>query len=152
MASRNNIFNVLVPQSFFFTPEGGMCIKMINKTGAPSIKGYIVHPSSSVDNAFTYIPIGEPDVFAVVYEAGIPDGEIVKIVISGKAHVYYATAVQREWFGRNQIAPEANPAGQAIGEVAPVPPFSTDKHFLEIGHILETTGGAGLALTNLHFN
>ncbi|KKL90587.1 hypothetical protein LCGC14_1903210 [marine sediment metagenome] len=34
----------------------------------------------------------------------------------------------------------------------PTSQFATDKHFMEIGHILENTGGAGLARTVLHFN
>jgi hypothetical protein len=148
----NNFFNVQVPQSFFFTPEGGICVYMINKTGAPTVKGYLVHPSLTVDNAFVYNQIDEPDIIGIVYDAGVPDGQLCKIVITGKAHVYYMNAVTREWFGRNREGAEGGSDGQAIGETVPTAPFATNKHFQEIGHILETTGGAGLALTDLHFN
>jgi hypothetical protein len=42
--------------------------------------------------------------------------------------------------------------GNAVAEAVPSSPFATDKHFQEIGHVLETTGGAGLALCLLHSN
>ena len=43
-------------------------------------------------------------------------------------------------------------SGQALSEALAAPPFATDKHFYEIGHVLESRVGAGLAKCILHFN
>lgn len=136
-----------------FTPEGGLAIKVINDTGAASIKGMIVHASLSVDNAVSIIPIDNPDPCGIIYDNGIPNGEYIWIVIQGKAEVLYSTTVTRGTFSRVPQSLDAAPvAGQAINEALPVPPFSSDKHFQEIGHPIESRGTPGLAMTIIHFN
>ena len=55
-------------------------------------------------------------------------------------------------FVRTQVAADGGTVGYAIHEAAPSSPFSSDKHFQEVGHILEATGGAGLAMCVLHSN
>jgi len=42
--------------------------------------------------------------------------------------------------------------GQAKSEAVPTSPFATDKHFSEIGHVLESRTGEGLAKVYLDFN
>jgi len=139
-------------QNVFNTPEGGIAIRVINKTGAPSKKGYIVKIDDNVDNGVKYIPGGNPDPVGIVYTDGIQDGEYMYIVITGITDVYYATNVARGTFSRMSTIAEGKPDGQAINEALPVPPFSTDKHFQEIGHPLESITGPGLAKTIVHFN
>ena len=136
----------------FHSKEGGAGYYIINKTGGSSTKGYLVKAGSAVDNSAEYIPGGNPDPIGVIYDAGVPDGDMMRIITSGKVPVYYATAVTRGTFARVSTAVEALPNGQAVSEALPTPPFSTDKHFQEIGHPLESIGGAGLALTDVHFN
>ncbi len=136
-----------------FTPEGGIAIKVINDTGAASIKGMIVKASFTLDNGVSIIPIDNPDPIGIIYDDGIPNGEYIWIVTRGKAEVLYSTPVTRGTFSRVPQSLDTSPvAGQAINEALPVPPFSTDKHFQEIGHPAESRGTPGLAMTYIHFN
>lgn len=135
-----------------FTTEGGLAIRLINKTGGASIKGYIVEASGSDDNAIAYTTGDDIDPFGIIYDDGIPDGELVWVVVAGIADVFYSAGVTRATFSRVPTVVEALPAGQAVNEALPTPPFATDKHFQEIGHPIESTGGPGLAKTVLHFN
>ena len=134
------------------TPEGGFAIKVINKTGAASIKGYIVEASATVDMAVQYVVGDDIDPIGIIYEPGVPDGSLMWVVVSGVADVFYTGNVTRATFSRVQTAAEGLTDGQAINEALPVPPFATDKHFQEIGHPIESRVGAGLARTVLHFN
>ena len=136
-----------------FTSEGGLAILLTNKTGASSVKGNVVCVSSTTDNAVNLVVDGIPDAFGVIYTAGVADGSEIWVVISGIAEVYFIGSVTRKWLARTfDNAESGYVIGQAIGETFPSPPFATDKHFMEIGHILESRTGAGLAKVNLHFN
>lgn len=135
-----------------FTKEGGLAVLLINKTGGASVKGYIVEASSGTDNGVQYVSGDDIDPFGIIHNAGVPDGELVWVVVSGIAEVFYAMAVTRAAFSRVPTIGEAITNGQAINEALPTPPFSTDKHFQEIGHPIQSRGDAGLAKTVLHFN
>jgi len=136
-----------------FTPEGGIATRVINDTGAPSIKGTIVHASPNIDNAVSLVPIDNPDPCGIVYDNGIPNGEYMWIVQHGKAQVLYSTPVTCGTFSRCPLSADgAGIAGQAINEALPTPPFATNKHFLEIGHSTESRATPGLALIFLHWN
>jgi hypothetical protein len=76
------------------------------------------------------------------------------ITIAGKAKVLFSNATTRNYFARVMEAGDSGAtAGLAISEALPAPPFSTDKHFKEIGHILEAVSGSPyLALCVIHFN
>lgn len=135
------------------TPYGGLAIKVINKTGAPSFTGGIIKADSVIDGAVVLCPIGNPDPFGVMLDSGIPDGLEMWVVIYGKAHAFFINVATRGLFARMcEGADIGAAAGKAISEAVPTPPFANDKHFQEIGHILETTIGPGIALVNLHFN
>lgn len=137
----------------FATPEGGLAVRLINDTGETSVKGKIVHPSNSVDNAVSLVPVDDVDCMGVIYESGIPDGEMMTVVFSGMVKVFFVDSTTREHFARICVAADTNAEnGKAISEPVPTPPLSTDKHFREIGHILESRVGAGLANVMLHFN
>lgn len=140
------------PGDFVLTSEGGFAVWLINDTGAPSIKGYIAKASLSIDNAFEYTTNNNVDPVGVVYDNGVANGGLVRIVVSGIAEVYYGSAVTRGTFSRVPVSGEGIASGQAINEALPVPPFATDKHFQEIGHPIESRGTPGLAKTVLHFN
>lgn len=128
-------------------------IRLINKTGAPSVKGEVVSPHRTVDNAVRKIVINEPDPIGVFLHSGVPDGEMASIVVSGIADVYFIGNAVRGHLARGFITGEASYViGQALSEAVPAPPFANERHFYELGHCLESHTGAGLAKCNLHFN
>jgi len=138
------------------TSDGGLAISMVNKTGGTSVKGYCAHASSGTDYGFDFTPLDEPDIIGIVF--GDDDGNQVGdvsscwIVTNGQAYVYTINAVSREDFVRMGVTADGGAAGQCYAESAPSSPFSTDKHFMEVGHALAATGGAGLVLCSIHFN
>jgi hypothetical protein len=137
------------------TPEGGLAYWVINDTGAPSVKGTLIEPSTNVDNAVSSLSIDDVDPIGVIYDDGIADGELVRVVFTGRAHVLFIGPTTRHDFARNCIAADVGATnGQAISEALPTPPLATDKHFREVGHVFESVAGPGpvLALVNLHFN
>jgi hypothetical protein len=135
------------------TEAGGMAILLTNKTGAASIKGYLVDASPTVDNAVQLVPVNAPDCIGVFLESGIADGAEAWVVVSGIADVYFFGSTTRGHYARVGVtADTGEAAGQAISEELPTSPFATDKHFAEIGHVLESRTGAGLAKCCLHFN
>ena len=137
------------------TPEGGYAIKLVNKTGAASVKGTVVtvYSASAIDNAVAKIVVDVPDVIGVLYENGVADGTETWVVISGIAQVYFIGNTTRGHIARGFINTDAGyVSGQALSEAYPAAPFGTDKHFYEIGHVLESRTGAGLANVVLHFN
>ena len=138
----------------FLTPEGGLAVKLTNKTGALSVKGEIVTPNTSFNNAVTKIVVDIPVPIGVFYESNILDGQEAFIVVSGIADVYFVGNTVRGHLARGFLTADGGSyvSGQAISEAAPVSPFATDKHFYEIGHVLESRVGAGLAKCILHFN
>lgn len=136
-----------------FTPEGGFAVKLINKTGAASVKGRAVEVSQTTNNAVGLVGIDEADCVGIFYESGVADGELAWIVTTGIADVLYINAATRYHLARVNVAADSGAvAGGIISEVFPTSPFATDKHFAEIGHVLETIGAPGLAKTIIHFN
>ena len=149
---RGHVFN----KNLLITPDGGICIKLVNKTGAGSIKGYLATPSDANDSSFILTPDDVPDNFGVIYgdDEGnsVADGVECWIIISGIGYVYFEAAVTRGHFVRSQINADGGTPGIAVAEAMPTSPFSVDKHFQEIGHAIESTGEAGLAKCVIHFN
>lgn len=133
------------------TMEGGLMIKLKNNTGAPSVKGYCVDITSVDGVALT--TQNRPDCIGVFYESGVASGAYAWIVICGIAEVYFVGNTTAGHIARTFIDADADyETGKAKSEAVPTSPFATDKHFCEIGHVLETRTGAGLAKTILHFN
>ena len=135
------------------TPEGGIAVRFINTTGAPSIKGTVVTPSDTVNHGIRGIVIDVPDPVGVVYEDDVPENALVWVVVAGIADVSYVGSTTRGHLSRGFIGGEANyEPGKALSEAFPTSPFASDKHFYEIGHVMESRTGAGLAKTLIHFN
>lgn len=138
-----------------FTPEGGLAVWLTNKTGAPTVKGYLVtaYDDSAIDNAFELVSVDAPDIIGAIYDAGIADGQLCRVVVAGIADVYFAGDTTRGHFARMTVAADTGDApGVAISETKPTSPFATDKHFMEVGHVLQSRTGAGLARILMHFN
>lgn len=143
----------LTSDNIKLTPEGGLAVRRTNKTGSNSIQGYVVETDASIANAVDLVGVGDPDPIGVFYESGIADGEEAWVVVSGIADVHYVGNTTLNDFSRVTVTADTGDApGKAISEAKPTAPFSTDKHFQEIGHVLEARVGEGLAKTILHFN
>ncbi len=134
------------------TPEGGLAIPLINKTGAPSVKGAIVATHPDVDEAFRLCPASAPIPIGAVYESGIPDGGICWVVVSGIAEVLLKNdtgAVRTNWVGISDVA------GRAIANAHPgAAPPETAVHNGEVGHSIQNkvAGTNVLAKIVMHFN
>jgi hypothetical protein len=135
------------------TPEGGIAVSLINKTGVSSVKGSVVSTSTTTDNAFT-LQANEFDSIGVVYTDGVADGSDCLVVVSGIAEVLLknGTASTRGYWvkcadtdGRAD-ASNSMPSGGSFALV--------DDHFKEVGHCLESkvAGTNVLAKCVLHQN
>ena len=138
-----------------FTGEGGLFVRLINDTGAPSVKGTLVCASQTADLAFEVTGADDAEMIGVVYEDDVADGELCGIVISGPAQVLLqdTTASTHGNWARCSITT----AGRADCTNATAPGHGiggADIHFHEIGHCLETQGAGVdvLAWVSLHFN
>ena len=149
----NDLFSAAVGKCGF-TPEGGFFVTLTNKTGGATTKGYLCGPSSGTANAFTYAPSEAPDIIGIVYDAGIADGAECRIVVAGIADVYVSAdgASLEDFVRMNTSGDTSTASGVATAEAVPSSPFSTDKHFQEVGHAIEARGDAGLIKCVIHFN
>lgn len=137
-----------------FTADGGLAVKLINKTGAASVKGTVVAASTGTEGAFILSAIDSVDPIGVVFEEGIADGSACWVTVAGKAKVLFTTNVTKGQFCR---VPEAGDTGEAAGyAVSAAPPanpnVAVESHFREIGHALQATSAGALTLIMLHFN
>ena len=135
------------------TPEGGIAVRLTNKTGGASYKGMMVRAASSQNLAFTTAVKDVPDAFGFCYDA-VDDGSECLVVVSGIADVYFTGSTTRGQLARGYLTADGAGyvAGQCLAENFPSPPFASDKHFYEIGHVIESRTGAGLAKCVIHFN
>jgi hypothetical protein len=139
-----------------FTPEGGLAIRLTNKTGAASIKGTLVAASTATANAFEVTGAsGALNCVGAVYESGIADGSECWVVVAGIAEVLlkdstastlgYWAKTSEDTAGRADITNSA-PTGGSVAAL--------EDHNQEIGHCLETkaSGTSVLAKIVMHFN
>jgi hypothetical protein len=133
---------------------GGFMVRLTNKTGAASVKGEVVTTGAAVNNSVTKIIVDVPNPIGVFYESGVADGSEAWVVVAGIADVYFIGSTTRGHLARGFLAADGAGyvTGRALSEAVPTSPFASDKHFYEIGHVLESRIGAGLAKCILHFN
>jgi hypothetical protein len=157
MGLPNNIVHAVTDgaATMTITPEGGLAVKLTNKTGGASVKGELVEASTGTDNAFMDASADSNHPIGVVYEAGVADGSECWIVIAGIAEVLLedSTAATRGYWARTS----ENDANRADCSNA-APPGGTiaalEAHACEIGHCLEsqTAGTDVLCKILMHFN
>ena len=129
---------------------GGSLLEwMVNKTGAPSVKGMVVD-AGPIDNSFVSTGVNDDHPVGVVFDAGIADGSLCRVVKGGRAQVLLkngTASTSGNW------VKTADVAGRADATLVGPPGFNVT-HFQEIGHCQETKGaGVGvLAWCSLHFN
>lgn len=135
-----------------FTPEGGVAVKLVNKTGANSVVGSLVKAGTGVDESFILSATTEYGHCGVVYEGGVPDGSSCWVVVAGVAEVLVddSQAVSRGDF----IVSSTSTAGRVdVGSGGPgVVPDS--EHFREVGHAITgcTAGTDKTFKLLLHWN
>lgn len=118
-----------------YTTEQGLTVYLKNATGAASVKGSVVQCSASVDEAFE-LQDTRLESMGIVYDSGIPNGELCRVVVSGIADVLLEdgqSATRGDWLGA------ATTNGRAYTDSIP-PPISITEHFREIGHCLQAVG------------
>jgi hypothetical protein len=136
-----------------FTSEGGLAVKLQNMTGSGSVAGYVVRSNSSSGSSVSLIGQDVPDPIGVIYETGIANGADMWVVVHGIASVMFIGSTTSGHMARGFVTADAGYiAGYALSEAVPASPFATDKHFYEIGHVIETRTGRGLAKVILHYN
>lgn len=143
-----------VPDNGTITDEGGLAIRLTNKTGAASVRGTVVEASTGTDNAFATAGASDVHPIGVVYEAGVADGSECWLVVAGRCQVLLkdTTAATRGYWvytsdtGGRADATLANPPVGGAAEL--------QIHMQEIGHCLESQGAGTdvLAYMILHFN
>ena len=135
-------------QKIGITPEGGIALKLTNRTGSNSVKGTIVIASASYDSAFAVSASDENMAIGAVYENGIADGSACWVVISGVAEVLLKDGVAGT---RGYICYCSATAGR-MDQASTVPADAV--HFREIGHCIEakSSGTDVLAKIVMHFN
>lgn len=137
------------------TPEGGIAVRLTNKTGGASVKGEVVaaYSASAINSAVAKIVVDVPNPIGVFYESGIADGSEAWVVVAGIADVYFTGNVSLGNIARGFLTVDGAGyvTGQALNDMIPNP-LSDDKHFYEIGHVIEARTGAGLAKVIIHFN
>jgi hypothetical protein len=135
-------------QKVIITPEGGLAVKMTNRTGSSSVKGTIVSCSTSYDNAFKIATNLELTVIGIVYSSGVADGSECWVVINGIAEVLMkdSTASDRSYLvmvsSTNGRSDSINPATLLLDNTK------------ILGHFIENkTGGTNvLAKAVIHLN
>lgn len=134
------------------TNERGFLVKMLNKTGAATVKGTLVAASTATDKGFI-LQANEYDTIGVVEESGIADGSEAWVWVNGSVcQVLFKDTVAST---RGNILIAADTDGRAIDVANPgVGLPAVETHFKECGHVLESkiAGTDVLALAMLHFN
>jgi len=71
------------------TDEGGLAVRLINKTGAASIKGTAVCIDGTTAFGVTETVVAATNNFGIIAESGIADGSDVWVTFAGKALVAF---------------------------------------------------------------
>lgn len=137
------------------TGERGFQLKIVNQTGATSVKGNSVCPSPTVDNAVQLTQTAENglDAIGVIYEAGVAVGSEMWVWMNGSiCEMLFVdgSAPTREYvaIGSDTVN------GRCIAIAVPTSTPGASEHWREQGHIMQTkTAGTNvLALVCTHYN
>jgi hypothetical protein len=128
------------------TAEGGIAVKMTNKTGAESVKGSIVSLSTETDNAFALAAIDASGVVGVVYESGVANGAECWVVVKGIAETLFTNNITHGMYARAPITADTDKvAGRAVGAAIPANTFNTDAYLARFGFVMESKDAGALA-------
>lgn len=132
--------------------ERGFLIKMINRTGASSVKGLLVSLSTTADRE-AIKQANEYDTIGVIEEAGVAEGSEMWVWMNGSV----CQVMLKDGVGvtRGDILLAADTDGRAISAANPGSGLpATDTHFKECGHVMASQSGGTnqVVLAMLHFN
>lgn len=137
------------------TGERGTQMRLVNETGSASVKGTVVAPDSSVDQAVVAIVADTPDPIGVIAEDGVADGSEVWCWMPGslcQVLLEDGTAATRD----NWVYVSQNDNGRADATTAAPPPgggiSELDTHFQEFGHSAESQASGTDVLCLIHFH
>jgi predicted RecA/RadA family phage recombinase len=144
-----------VAQLPILTPEGGIATWLVNKTGAPTVRGQIVTAGGGVSRGAVKVPAGVPNAVGTFYDSGVADGALARVVTTGVAPVLFADGQAPTvgyWVGSSDAVDgrartqQVPPGAGLVAEI--------EAHNAEIGHCLESlaAGADVVALCVLHFN
>jgi hypothetical protein len=135
------------------TGDGGLAIKLTNKTNVTSQVGWGVFSSTSSDGGYELRAPGSTDIhdtIGFVHES-VAANQSGWVVVSGIANVMVIGACKTgDWFAHSaqpgRVTASVDPSGLGALDVA--------THFNEIGHCLSTlpSGSNLLAKACIHFN
>lgn len=140
------------------TGEIGTQVRITNKTGGTTTKGYICKASTTTNSAFEYCAVNDGNTCFIVYEAGIADGQecwvwtigsICEVYIGARVGTGGTNPLNNDWCRVSATGDSVTTTGMAIAETSPQ---NTTQHFQELGHILKARTGAGLTLLSFHTN
>lgn len=129
------------------TAIGGYAVMLTNKTGGNTVAGQLVaiYLATAVDDAFKTAAANDDGVIGIILDAGVADGSEAWIVVSGIADVLMDGGGSARG---DRVISSATAGSADVWNVG----GAVATHFLEIGHCIETRGGAGLARCIVHFN
>ena len=135
------------------TKDGGVAVWFQNRTGTASVRGSLV-TMGTAPSSVILCPKTIPKACGVVLDSGVPDGQFVRVVVTGVAYVLVEDGMGPTvgyWVGLSSVTD-----GRAQFQ-ATLPDNSgagIDLHNREIGHCVDTVpaGTDVLARVVLHFN
>jgi hypothetical protein len=138
------------PARMRFTSEGGLALRLTNKTGANTVRGSVVeiYDDSAIDNAVTLSEANDIHPIGVMYDDGVADGSECWVVIAGRCQILLkdgVAGVRGYWLGTSDTAGRAN---------CKADPASQSEHMQEIGHCMQSisSGTNVLVYGIIHFN
>jgi hypothetical protein len=135
--------------------DGGYMVRLLNKTGAASVRGSIVRAGVATPGAFSLVLADNINPVGVVYEAGVLDGSLCWVVTSGRAQVLIENTTAASLGNWIKVSDNANGRADASNAL-PLGGTITalEDHLSECGHSLEavTAGTNKLVWAIVHFN
>jgi hypothetical protein len=124
-----------------FTPEGGLAVRLINRTGAASVRGQSVKPGVAAMGVVV-CPADDEMTIGYIYDEGVSDGSPLRVVVAGVVHQLLED-------GKGCAIADRLAASAVPGRVA----SAADAAAVETGHALETVkpGTNALVRSVLHF-
>ena len=141
------LIHQLIKYKIIFTDEGGLAIRLTNKTGVASVKGTLVEANTN-NMSFELTAGNSVECFGAVYEDGIADGAECLVVVGFIAEVLLKDATAsttKNWVKTSDVPGRADATGAS--------PAAAPQHFQEVGHCIETKGADTdvLAFIMMHF-
>ncbi len=127
--------------------NGGLQVKMTNKTGAVTVAGEVVRAHTSIDGAFSTPAGNSDDPIGIMLEDGVADGSEAWIVVAGLAEVKLDATVGGASTGDRLITSATGGLVRAWNTGGAV-----TLHTQEIGHCVRTGLVNSKVRAMLHFN